>query len=267
MTLPPDPAERATQPSLHAFEALVEVVQRLRKECPWDRAQTHETVRHLIIEEAYEAVDAIERGRYDDLMQELGDLALQIVFHSIMAEEEGRFSLSQLLNATCEKLVRRHPHVYGEQSVDGVDQVLANWEEIKQKERQGRRVLGGVPAHLPALLSAHRMQEKAAGVGFDFDSEADTWAKVEEEVQEFREVSGGPQDDRENEFGDLLFALVNYARRTDINAENALRAANAKFKRRFAFMEDRLKGRRLRDVSLAEMDLHWDAAKQEERAS
>ena len=254
-----DSIRTSSEPSSAPYEALVAVIRRLRKECPWDRQQTHESARHLVVEEAYETVDAIEQGDYDELKKELGDLVLQVIFHSVIAEEAGRFTLAEVMAAVREKLIRRHPHVYGDVDVTGVNQVLSNWEEIKRKERPGRRVLDGISAHMPALLCAHRMQEKAAGVGFDFETEADTWAKVEEELREYREAAGSTQ--AEGEFGDLLFALVNYARRTDINAENALRSANSKFKRRFSYIESKLEGRRLRAVSLAEMDRYWEEAK------
>ena len=255
----------ASESSLHAFEELIHVIRRLRRECPWDKAQTHESARHLVVEEAYEVVDAIEHQDDDELKKELGDLLLQVIFHTVMAEEEGKFTLVEVIEVLHQKLVRRHPHVFQGVSVDGVAEVLQNWEEIKRQEQGDRRILDGVPVHLPALLSAHRMQEKAAGVGFDFDSAADTWSKVVEELQEYREAEGSTQ--AEAEFGDLLFALVNYARRTNINAENALRAANQKFRRRFAYVEEQLEGRNLREVGLAEMDRHWEEAKRREKAS
>ncbi len=257
-----DRATASSEASCAPYEALITIVRRLRSECPWDREQTHASARHLLVEEAYEAVDAIEQEDYDELKKELGDLALQVIFHAVMGEEAGHFTLSGVMEAVAEKLIRRHPHVYGDAKVAGVEDVLSNWEEIKRAERQDRSVLDGVPIHLPALLCAHRMQEKAAGVGFDFETLEDTWGKVEEELWEYRNAADGPG--AEAELGDLLFALVNYTRRIGINAENALRGANRKFKRRFAFIEARLKGHNLRSVSLAEMDRHWDEAKRQE---
>ncbi len=256
--------QTSREPSLASYEALVAVVRRLRRECPWDKAQTHASARHLIIEEAYELVDAIEQQDDTELVAELGDLALQVIFHAVMAEEAGRFSLTGVMEAIRDKLVRRHPHVYGDTAVAGVQEVLTNWEEIKRAERHGKHLLDGVPRHLPALLSAHRMQEKAAGVGFDFETAEDAWAKVKEELQEYDCATGSAQ--AEAEFGDLLFALVNYARHTGINAENALRGANSRFRQRFSYIETRLAGQDLRAASLDTMDQYWEEAKQQEQA-
>ena len=246
-----------------AYEELVAVVRQLRRECPWDRVQTHESTRHLLVEEVYEVVQAIEHGDYDKLKEELGDLALHVIFHCVMAEEAVRFTLDEVMAAVRAKLIRRHPHVFGDKHAANVQAVLRNWEEVKREEEPDRGVLQGVPSHLPALLCALRMQEKAAGVGFDFDSAADTWAKVEEELREYGEAAPGTE--AEAEFGDLLFALVNYARHMDINAENALRAANSKFKQRFSYMESQLEGRSLSSVSLSEMNRIWEEAKRQEQ--
>jgi MazG family protein len=249
----------------------VAVVRRLRRECPWDREQTHASVRHLLIEEAYEAVDAIENEDWDDLRGELGDLLLHVVFHAEIAETTtGAFELEDVMRVEMEKLVRRHPHVFGDTAVAGTSEVLRNWEQIKQQERaasgEGRRsALDGVPRHLPALLRAQRVQEKAAGVGFDFPESEGAWHKVEEEIHELKALLASEADAaaREAEFGDVLFALVNYARFTGVNPENALRATVDKFQRRFAHVEARLAaaGRSLADADLAEMDRYWDEAK------
>jgi XTP/dITP diphosphohydrolase/tetrapyrrole methylase family protein/MazG family protein len=225
----------------------------------------------LLIEEAYETVDAIDAEDWDELKRELGDLLLHVVFHSVIAEQDGRFTLKDVLEAETEKLVRRHPHVFGDVTVAGVDEVLTNWEQIKLKEGRKQSALAGVPSQLPALLGAFRVQEKAAGVGFDFPERAGAWEKVEEEIREYRHLAeaGARAEEKEAEFGDLLFALVNYARFTDVNPENALRRTNEKFRRRFHHIERRLaeRGRTMADVDLAEMDRYWDEAKRHEAAS
>ncbi len=259
----------AAVPDLYAD--FVAVVRRLRRDCPWDREQTHESVRHLLIEEAYEAVDAIDDGDWDELKGELGDLLLHVVFHAEIAETTtGAFTLEDVIRFEMEKLVRRHPHVFGDTEVSGTGEVLKNWEQIKQQERTGRHegqrsVLDGVPRQLPALLRAQRVQEKAAGVGFDFPEAAGAWEKVEEEVLELRDLveSRAAAAAREAEFGDVLFALVNYARFTGVNPENALRRTLDKFQRRFQHVEHRLAehDRSFADADLEEMDGYWDEAK------
>lgn len=241
------------------------IVRQLRRDCPWDREQTHASVAHLLIEEAYEAVDAIDRENWDELKRELGDLLLHVVFHSAIAEQTALFTLTEVIEAETEKLVRRHPHVFGDVEVAGVDDVLSNWEEIKLQEGENKSVLEGIPRHLPSLLRAHRMGDKAAGVGFDFPTPSDAWGKVSEEIREFERMSSSDasRTDREAEFGDLLFALVNYARLTGLNAEDALRETNNKFARRFKYVEESLaaSGKSPRDSTLAEMDALWDEAK------
>jgi len=259
------------------FADYVAVVRRLRRECPWDREQTHASVRHLLIEEAYEAADAIAQEDWADLRGELGDLLLHVVFHAEIAETTtAAFELADVIRASMEKLVRRHPHVFGDAAVSGTGEVLRNWERIKQDERAGeggehRSALAGVPRALPALLRAQRVQEKAAGVGFDFPEAAGAWEKVEEEVTELRALveRGAPAAEREQEFGDVLFALVNYARFSGVTPENALRATTDRFQRRFEHVEARLaeQGRPLADADLAEMDRYWDEAKAAERAA
>ena len=260
-----DPQFQEDSADLEAYADFVAIVRQLRRDCPWDREQTHESVRHLLIEEAYEAVDAIDRGDWSELRSELGDLLLHVVFHSVIAEQSDRFRLREVIEAETEKLIRRHPHVFGHVAVSGVDEVLSNWEQIKMEEGEKRSVLDGIPANLPALLRAHRMGEKAAGVGFDFPTPADAWEKVREEMVEFERVvgSGAPEQVREAEFGDLLFSLVNYARLTGHNAENALRRTNDKFSYRFRYIENELSetGRTTLDANLEEMDALWEAAK------
>lgn len=259
-----EPAER-----LETYADFVAIVKQLRRDCPWDRVQTHDSVKHLLIEEAYETVEAIDEQDWDELKRELGDLLLHVVFHSVIAEQGGRFTLQDVLEAETEKLVRRHPHVFGDVTVDGVEEVLTNWEQIKLKEGPKKSALEGVPGRLPALLRAYRVQEKAAGVGFDFPEKEGAWEKVEEEIREYRVLaeSGAPAEEREAEFGDLLFALVNYARFTGVNPENALRRTNEKFGRRFRHIERRLaeRGQSMADVDLAEMDRYWDEAKRQEQ--
>lgn len=261
-------------PSTDEREALadfVAIVRQLRRDCPWDRVQTHESVKHLLIEEAYETVEAIDHEDWDELKKELGDLLLHVVFHSTIAEQDERFTLQDVIDTEAQKLIRRHPHVFGDTQVDGVDQVLTNWEQIKMQEGQKKSALEGVPLHLPALLRAHRVQEKAAGVGFDFPNSEQTWQKVEEELTEFQALaeSDAPLAEKEAEFGDLLFALVNYARFVGLTPENALSRTNDKFIRRFQHIEQRLaeQNQTMLDVDLATMDMFWDEAKTLERAS
>ena len=254
---------------LDAYADFVAIVKQLRRDCPWDREQTHDSVKHLLIEEAYETVEAIDEQDWDELKRELGDLLLHVVFHSVIAEQGGRFTLKDVIEAETEKLVRRHPHVFGDVTVGGVDEVLTNWEQIKMKEGRKKSALEGVPAQLPALLWAYRVQEKAAGVGFDFPERDGAWEKVEEEIHEYRDLveAGALAEEKEAEFGDMLFALVNYARFTGVNPENALRRTNEKFRRRFRHIEQRLteRGLAMADVDLAEMDRYWNEAKRHER--
>ena len=261
---------------LETYADFVAIVKQLRRDCPWDREQTHESVKHLLIEEAYEVVEAIDEEDWDALKKELGDIFLHVLFHSNIAEESGTFTLNDVIEAETEKLVRRHPHVFGDVDASDSEAVAKNWEQIKLEERDkveqetSPSVLDGVPKHLPALLRAYRMQEKAAGVGFDFQTREDAWAKVEEEAAEFRETIDEDADAaaQEDEFGDVLFALVNYARLAGINPENALRGTNDKFTRRFQHIERRLaaRGQSVAEVSLAEADTLWNEAKAQERA-
>ena len=258
-----------TDDEVEAFKDFVAVVRQLRRDCPWDKVQTHDSVKQLLIEETYETVEAIDDENWDELSRELGDVFLHVLFHSTIAEGDDRFTLKQVMHQEMDKLIRRHPHVFGDEAVDGVEQVKTNWEEIKKKEGK-KWTLQGVPRDMPALLRAYRMQEKAAGVGFDFPNAEDTWKKVEEELAEFKEqlqLNASPEE-KEKELGDLLFAIVNYARFFDLHPENALRRTNTKFESRFNYIETRLKeqGKSWKDIDLQEMDSYWDEAKTLERS-
>lgn len=261
-----DPSYRPEEKTLEALAHFIAIVRRLRRDCPWDREQTHASVRHLLIEEAYETVESIEKEDWGELRKELGDLLLHVVFHSTMAAEDERFTLDDVIRLETEKLVRRHPHVFGDSEVSGTTEVLQNWEKIKMKE--GRTsLLEGVPSALPALLRAYRVQEKAAGVGFDFPNADGAWEKVEEELREVRALPPEDADALEAEWGDLFFALVNYARMRGVNPENALQRTNRTFSRRFAHVEARLREqeRTFDEATLEEMDRYWDDAKAKER--
>jgi len=245
------------------FSDLVDIVKILRKECPWDRKQTHESIKDNLIEEAYEAVEAIDTGDFDELEKELGDVLLHVVFHSNMAHESNRFSIDDVIYSIQEKLIRRHPHVFGDEVAENDEQVAENWESIKLEEGK-KSILEGIPKQLPALIRAQRMQEKAANVGFDWPDSKQVWDKLQEELDEFREVleQGNLQKSRE-EFGDLLFSLVNFGRFFDLNAEDSLRSTNKKFMRRFQYIENQLnqQDKDISEVSLEEMDKHWNSAK------
>ena len=247
----------------YTFERLLDIMKKLRVECPWDRAQTHDSIKGHTIEEAYEVVEAIDHKDYDELRTELGDLLLHVVFHAEIAEGDGRFAIGDVLQAIIDKLIRRHPHIFGDVVVENANDVKRNWEQIKMDE--GREsVIDGIPDVLPALLKAHRMQDKASKVGFDWPHRDDVWKKVEEEVGELRDAIGNQtKDEIEEEFGDLLFSLVNYARFVDVNPEDALRKTIQKFSRRFRHIEKRLKdaGKDIHSSSLEEMDRYWEEAK------
>lgn len=253
--------ETSSDPRLEAFARLLKIMDELREKCPWDRAQTIESIRHLTIEETYELSDAILSGDLDEVRKELGDLALHLVFYSKIASETGAFDISAVLNGICDKLILRHPHVYGDVEVRNAEDVKQNWEQIKQRESKGEKsVLAGVPNSLPSLVKAMRMQEKAAQVGFDWPDKDQVWEKVEEEILEFKQAD---EQERRAEFGDILFALVNYARWQDINPDDALELTNVKFRKRFEAIERSAKeaGRDLRDMTLAEMDRIWNLQK------
>jgi XTP/dITP diphosphohydrolase len=256
------------------FNEFVEIVKRLRKECPWDREQTNDSIKAATIEEAYEVVEAIEKKNYEELRNELGDLLLHVVFHTIIASESNSFSIDDVIDSIREKLIRRHPHVFGEVKVSGAEEVKKNWEEIKLEEGRNS-VLDGVPEMLPSLQRAHRLQEKASKVGFDWEKKEDVWKKVIEEIEEMHEIEKVKSqttnvkreeeiyNQLEDEIGDVFFALVNYARFLDVNPENALRRTNSKFITRFSYVEEKIKslGKKLSDSNLKEMDLYWEESK------
>ena len=245
------------------FNEFVAIVKRLRKECPWDHEQTNDSIKAATIEEAYEVVEAIDNKDYNELKKELGDLLLHVVFHSVIASESNRFELEDVIKSITEKLIRRHPHVFGETIVHGADEVKKNWETIKLTE--GRKsVLEGVPLNLPSLYRAYRLQEKAAKVGFEWSKKDDVWNKVTEEIAELEEADQSSNSVRvEEELGDLLFALTNYARFMKINPEDALRRANKKFEDRFAFIEKSLAeiNIKITDSNLEEMEFYWEKSK------
>lgn len=248
---------------LKAFERLLNIMDELRSQCPWDKKQTMESLRHLTIEETYELTDAILTHDYQEVKKELGDLMMHLVFYAKIASEERHFDIADVLNSICEKLIHRHPHIYGDAIVKDEDDVKKNWEQLKLKEGN-KSVLSGVPKSLPALIKAHRIQEKAHGVGFDFDNADDAWLKVKEEIEEFEQASLNISE-KEAEFGDLLFALINYARFMNINSEDALEKTNQKFIRRFTFIENSAQENKkaIHELSLSEMDTLWNLAKKE----
>ncbi|WP_080056985.1 nucleoside triphosphate pyrophosphohydrolase [Spirosoma aerolatum] len=256
------------QEQLMAFDRLLTIMDELREQCPWDRKQTLESLRHLTIEETYELSDAILENDLPEIRKELGDIQLHLVFYAKIASESGAFDMADVLNNVCEKLISRHPHIYGNVVAETEEQVKANWEQLKLKEGN-KSVLGGVPGSLPALVKAMRIQEKARGAGFDWDEKQQVWEKVEEEMQEFKAEFNAEANETidpqraEGEFGDLLFSLVNYARFIDINPETALERTNKKFIRRFQYLEEqaRANGKKLSDMTLAEMDVYWNEAK------
>ena len=248
------------------FNEFVDIVKRLRKECPWDREQTHESLRRCLLEETYEVLEAIDNSDMDELRKELGDVLLQVVFHSVMAEEKNIFNIEDVISQEMEKLIYRHPHVFGDIKVKGKEEVLTNWESLKMKE--GREyVLDGIPKELPALFKAYRVQEKVAKVGFDWKEQKPVYDKILEEISELKEaIDSDIAEDIEMEFGDVLFAIVNYARFIHINPEDALRKTIDKFSRRFRKIEDFAKENNyeLTNMTLEEMDKIWEEAKKEE---
>jgi len=249
---------------LKAFERLLNIMDELREKCPWDRKQTLESLRHLTIEETYELSDAIVEGDLEEIKKELGDLMLHLVFYSKIGEEKNAFSVAEVLNGVCEKLIHRHPHIYGDVEVADEEEVKANWEKIKLKEGNGNRsVLEGVPKSLPALVKAIRIQDKARGVGFDWDNKEQVFEKIQEELQEFKVEADQQSDKIEDEFGDVLFSMINYARFIGINPEDALEKTNKKFIKRFQYLEKESKaeGKVMGEMSLEEMDKYWEAAK------
>ena len=252
---------RTTQ--LKAFDRLLSIMDELREKCPWDQKQTMESLRSLTIEETYELGDAILEADSNDIKGELGDLLLHIVFYAKIGSETKDFDISDVIHGICDKLIHRHPHIYGNVKVTNEADVKQNWENLKLKEGKSS-VLEGVPNSLPALVKASRIQEKVAGVGFDWKHSDQVWEKVEEEIWELKEaVENKQQDAVEDEFGDVLFSMINYARFLNINPENALERTNKKFIKRFQYLENKAKGlqKKLSDMTLAEMDIYWEEAK------
>lgn len=246
-----------------AFSRLVKIMDELREKCPWDKKQTIETLRHLTIEETYELADAISESDWKGIKEELGDLMLHIVFYAKIGTEKNEFTLQEVLNGVCEKLISRHPHIYGDVVVNNEEDVKQNWEKLKLKEGK-KSVLGGVPKSLPSMVKAIRLQEKSKQVGFEWDNTQQVWQKVEEEMNELREaVDEGKQDSIEDELGDVFFSLVNLARFLQVDAENALERTNKKFISRFTRMEEAAatQNRFLHDMSLEEMDALWNEIK------
>ncbi|HRH03071.1 MAG TPA: nucleoside triphosphate pyrophosphohydrolase [Bacteroidia bacterium] len=249
---------------LKAFERLLIIMDELREQCPWDKKQTIESLRHLTIEETYELADAILDKDMGNIKKELGDILLHIVFYARIASETQQFDIAEVIHTLCDKLVHRHPHIYGDVKVKDEQEVKENWEKLKMKEGN-TSVLGGVPKSLPSLVKAARIQEKARAVGFDWENKNQVWEKVEEEINEFKaEVDSKSDSDKiESEFGDVLFSLINYARFLNINPENALEKTNKKFIKRFQFLEAEASksGKQLSEMTLAEMDVYWNKAK------
>ena len=248
---------------LEAFQRLLNIMDNLRAQCPWDKKQTMQSLRHLTIEETYELGDAILDNDLQEVKKELGDLLLHIVFYAKIGSETGDFDIADVANGVCEKLIIRHPHIYGDVKVDNEEDVKRNWEKIKLKEGN-KSVLGGVPKSLPALVKASRIQDKAAGVGFDWDNIDDVFAKVKEEIEELHaEVKAQKHTTIEAEFGDVLFSLINYARFLKVNPEDALERTNKKFIARFQYLERKAadSGKSLRDMTLTEMETYWQEAK------
>lgn len=251
-------------PRLTAFERLLNIMDDLREKCPWDRKQTMESLRKLTIEETYELADAILENDLEEIKKEIGDLMLHMVFYAKIGSEKGAFDITDALNGICEKLIHRHPHIYGDVEVKDEEEVKANWEKLKLKEGK-KSVLEGVPKSLPAMVKANRIQEKARGVGFDWDNKEQVWEKVQEELNELKvEINEAASKEKiENEFGDLLFSIINYARFIDIDPESALERTNKKFISRFQYLEQKAKalGKNLHDMTLAQMDEIWEEAK------
>ena len=249
-------------PRLAAFERLLDIMDDLREKCPWDQKQTLESLRHLTIEETYELADAITKNDLDSLKGEICDLMLHMVFYCKIGSEQNAFDVTSVLTAICYKLVYRHPHIYSDTKAETEEEVKRNWEKLKLKEGK-KSVLEGVPSSLPALVKAARIQEKVKGIGFDWDNIDDVWAKVQEELNEFHDEVRLKSDKKEEEFGDLLFSLINYARFVDVNPENALSLTNNKFINRFQLMEEMIQAenKSIQTMNLAEMDIFWDAAK------
>ncbi len=250
--------------ALQSFGKLLDIMDELREKCPWDQEQTIESIRHLTIEETYELSDAIMENNYDDIKKELGDLMLHLVFYSKIASETDVFDIADVIDSINHKLIQRHPHVFGDVKVNDAEDVKSNWEHIKLKNGSSS-VLSGVPKSLPAMVKAYRIQEKARGVGFDWEDPSQVFDKVVEEVGELKAEfdNHSPKEKIEDEFGDLIFSLINFARFINVNADDALEKTNRKFIKRFQYLEDqtRKQGKSLKDMSLEEMDIYWEEAK------
>ena len=249
---------------LAAFNRLLDIMDELREKCPWDKKQTLESLRHLTIEETYELADAILDNDLQEIKKELGDVLLHIVFYAKIGSEKKAFDIGDVANSISDKLISRHPHIYGNVKVDNEEDVKRNWEQLKLKEGK-KSVLEGVPKSLPAVVKASRIQEKVAGVGFDWEKPEQVWEKVQEELEELNEeIKKGNKENTEKEFGDVLFSMINYARFIDVNPENALEKTNKKFINRFQFLENAAKkeGKNLSDMTLTEMDVHWEKSKE-----
>ena len=255
---------------MEAFGRFLDVLDELREKCPWDRKQTNESLRPNTIEETYELCDALMRDDQSDICKELGDVLLHVAFYAKIASETGDFDMKDVCDRLCEKLIYRHPHVFGDATAETAGQVVENWERLKLKEKGGNKtVLSGVPAALPSLIKAYRIQDKARAVGFDWEEREQVWDKVKEEIAEFQaEVAHLDKDKAEAELGDVLFSLINAARLYKLNPDNALERTNQKFIRRFGYVEEHSirQGRDLRDMTLAEMDELWNEAKEREKA-
>jgi XTP/dITP diphosphohydrolase len=250
------------QNKLKAFERLLNIMDDLREKCPWDKKQTIQTLRHLTIEETYELADAILDENMEDIKEEIGDILLHMVFYSKIASETNDFDIADSLNSVCDKLIERHPHIYGDVVAETEEEVKKNWEKIKLKSGK-KSVLEGVPKSLPALVKASRIQEKARGIGFDWDNKDQVWEKVIEEIEELKVEIDSDSNKIEDEFGDVLFSLINYARFIGVNPESALEKTNKKFIKRFQYLEFESKkdGKELSEMSLEEMDMYWEKAK------
>lgn len=252
--------------ALESFEKLLRIMDDLREKCPWDKKQSFDSLRHLTIEETYELAEAIIEKDLDEIKKEVGDILLHIVFYAKLGSEEKAFDMKTIIDSLNEKLIRRHPHIYGDVNVENAEQVKENWEQIKLQE--GRKsVLSGVPSTLPALVKAYRIQDKARGVGFDWDNVSQVWEKVEEEIEELKHELNSENRDIEKieqEFGDILFALINYSRFIDVNPESALERTNKKFIKRFKYIEEKISedGKDMRDMNLEQLDVYWNKAKE-----
>lgn len=249
---------------LDAFNRLLDIMDELREKCPWDKKQTLESLRHLTIEETYELGDAILENDLEEIKKELGDVLLHIVFYAKIGSEKKSFDIADVANSISDKLIHRHPHIYGDVVVENEEEVKQNWEKLKLKEGKAS-VLEGVPKSLPALVKASRIQEKVAGVGFDWEEPQQVWEKVQEEISELNEeIKAGNTENTEKEFGDVLFSLINYARFIKVNPENALEKTNKKFINRFQYLEEIAKkeGKELSDMTLGEMNVHWEKSKE-----